>query len=222
LASGQRHSMGLKQRNKLRLPAWRQLIAVTALGSYLAVAGGIPLPAPTISRDSRPFPCQQHRCGCRTAEQCWQHCCCFSPAERRAWARAQGHEAEAAAAELMVADDSPTAPTANTTLAAHDSTACCTAHDHQQPARCCDQKHNHDHRACEAAPPDAPGGVSGFHALGCRGISMFWVSCGAVAPLPPPVPAASRPALSGTVAVISLAASSAVAETPDPPPKLPS
>ena len=217
--------MGLKKRNKLRLPAWRHLIAVTAMGSYLAVAGGFPLPAPTISRDSRPFPCQQHRCGCRTAEQCWQHCCCFSPAERRAWARAHGVEAEAAAAELMGDDrldteESVTPPPANTSLAVHDSTGCCTAHDHQQLAACCDHEDKHDPGACDDATRDTPGGLVGFHALGCRGISMFWVSCGAVAPLPPPVPAAIRPAHSGTVAVVSITASSAIAETPDPPPKL--
>jgi hypothetical protein len=41
-----------------------------------------------------------------------------------------------------------------------------------------------------------------------------------VAPLPPPVPGVDRPALSGTVAVVSVAAHSAIAETPDPPPKL--
>lgn len=241
--------MGLKKRHQLRLPTWRQLIAVTALGSYLAVAGGIPLPAPTISgntanhntasRDSRPFPCQQHRCGCRTAEQCWQHCCCFSPAERRAWARAHGVEAEAAAAELMGADESSSATPSNSSLAAHRTApnhagGCCTAQDHGKPAGCCDHQHEHqhdqaqncghDHRhdcgACDAEPADAAGGVIGFHALGCRGISTFWVSCGAVAPLPPPAPAVDRPALSGTVAVVSVAAHSAVAETPDPPPKL--
>lgn len=241
----QRHSMGLNKRHKLRLPAWRHLIAVTALGSYLAVAGGIPLPAPSVShntasRDSRPFPCQQHRCGCRTAEQCWQHCCCFSPAERRAWARAHGVEAEAAAAELMVADESSTATPANASLAAHDrtastnATACCTADVHGKSAGCCDHQHDHkhdqvhgcghDHRheqgACDAEPADAAGGVIGFHALGCRGLSTFWVSCGAVAPLPPPVPAVAQPAPSGTVSVVSFAAHSAIAETPDPPPKL--
>jgi hypothetical protein len=153
----------------------------------------------------------------------------------------------------MVADDSPTAPPAKTTLAAHGSTGCCTAtlpaaqavippaahaDGHAKSASCCDhdhgahgcQKHDHachhsargDDSASDDATSDAPGGIIGFHALGCRGISMFWVSCGAVAPLPPPVPAACRPALSGTVAVVSFTASSAIAETPDPPPKLPS
>ena len=35
-----------------------------------------------------PFPCQGHRCGCVSAEQCWGHCCCFTPEQRLAWAAA--------------------------------------------------------------------------------------------------------------------------------------
>lgn len=36
---------------------------------------------------SEPFPCQHRACGCRSAAQCWKRCCCFSNAQKLAWAR---------------------------------------------------------------------------------------------------------------------------------------
>lgn len=38
------------------------------------------------SSHAPPFPCQDRPCGCSSPEQCWTSCCCFSPAERQAWA----------------------------------------------------------------------------------------------------------------------------------------
>lgn len=37
--------------------------------------------------DSTPFPCQNRPCGCRTAQQCWKKCCCFTNAQKVAWAK---------------------------------------------------------------------------------------------------------------------------------------
>lgn len=36
---------------------------------------------------STPFPCQNRPCGCKTAEQCWKKCCCFTNAQKLAWAQ---------------------------------------------------------------------------------------------------------------------------------------
>ncbi|MGD9644605.1 MAG: hypothetical protein AB7U73_02770 [Pirellulales bacterium] len=234
LARGQRLSMSLKKRIHFRLPSLRHSIAVVALGSYLAVAGGVPLPEPRISRDSRPFPCQHHQCGCRTADQCWQRCCCYTPAERRAWARAHGVEAEAIAAEDRADEDSNQV----TASAAGDQTdRCCITPGraktvaHGQPA--CHQSACHDgcahhagqHKPDESNPPQgkrhkSPSGLAGFHALGCQGIATLWVTCGAVAPLPPPVSGAERPEVSGTVSLRFIAPRSAEITPPDPPPRL--
>lgn len=74
------------------------------LAGYALVASGLPLPlggdhgprsAPAEKRlavkdRSRPFPCQDKPCGCATAEQCFSNCCCNTPAETLAWARAHG------------------------------------------------------------------------------------------------------------------------------------
>jgi hypothetical protein len=36
------------------------------------------------------FPCENCRCGCLSAEQCWRNCCCHSVAQRLAWAEQEG------------------------------------------------------------------------------------------------------------------------------------
>ena len=39
---------------------------------------------------SKPFPCMNRPCGCRSAEQCWKKCCCFTDLQKVAWAKANG------------------------------------------------------------------------------------------------------------------------------------
>ena len=69
-------------------PICRRLIAAGAFFAYFAAAFGLPLPPPAVIKDGgKPFPCQGHACGCRTAEECWRHCCCYTAAERWAWAK---------------------------------------------------------------------------------------------------------------------------------------
>lgn len=60
-----------------------------AIAILIAGHGAIPIPTPP---GSEPFPCQQCGCGCATAEHCWSNCCCYTPAERLAWAAANGVE----------------------------------------------------------------------------------------------------------------------------------
>lgn len=70
---------------------------------YALVASGLPLPLggaqPASSTSaaakrlagkdrSQPFPCMDKPCGCTTAEQCFSSCCCDTPAELLAWAKA--------------------------------------------------------------------------------------------------------------------------------------
>lgn len=75
------------------------------LFGYVLVAAGVPLPAGSMaagaSRNSAaakrlagkdrsvPFPCMDSPCGCVTAEQCFESCCCHTPAELLAWATAR-------------------------------------------------------------------------------------------------------------------------------------
>jgi hypothetical protein len=69
------------------------LLALLCLASMV-----LPLPiAPVAQIDpgkdtSQPFPCQNRPCGCRSAEQCWKKCCCFTNSQKVAWAKANGIE----------------------------------------------------------------------------------------------------------------------------------
>lgn len=67
----------------------RRLIAAAVLLAFVAALLPLPIPqGPANDRESsEPFPCQHHQCGCRTAEQCWKKCCCFTNAQKVAWAR---------------------------------------------------------------------------------------------------------------------------------------
>lgn len=69
----------------------RRLIALVVMLSVFSSV--IPIPfnfQSPIKGHSQPFPCQNRPCGCRTAEQCWKKCCCFTNTQKVAWAKACG------------------------------------------------------------------------------------------------------------------------------------
>ncbi|MEO2089304.1 MAG: hypothetical protein ABGY75_07385, partial [Gemmataceae bacterium] len=59
---------------------------------HLVAACGVPLPSSPVRKDtSRPYPCADRPCGCGTYDECWAgDCCCFTLAEKVAWARTRG------------------------------------------------------------------------------------------------------------------------------------
>jgi hypothetical protein len=65
------------------------LLALLCLASIV-----LPLPIAPVAQigpgkdTSQPFPCQNRPCGCRSAEQCWKKCCCFTNSQKVAWAKA--------------------------------------------------------------------------------------------------------------------------------------
>jgi hypothetical protein len=65
----------------------RRLIPSLTLVAYLGAAIGFPVSPLPAKQGGQPFPCQNHQCGCRSAEECWRHCCCFTAEQRWAWAR---------------------------------------------------------------------------------------------------------------------------------------
>lgn len=80
----------------------------TGLMAVAAICTGnlaIPLPlARQAAPGNEPYPCQHCGCGCRSAEMCWNDCCCYTAAEKVDWARRHGvavpyHVLRAAAAE---------------------------------------------------------------------------------------------------------------------------
>jgi hypothetical protein len=91
----------------LNFAARQRWIAGVAAAVYFVGLFGIPLPPNKHSKDdTAPFPCQDHlvgTCGCFNAEQCWSHCCCFSDAERLAWAA--NHKDHVAASVLRAIEE---------------------------------------------------------------------------------------------------------------------
>jgi hypothetical protein len=171
-------------------PAARRPLAAACLALYLLAWVGFPLPAPTPLPNSADgsherFPCQHHSCGCNTAEQCWINCCCLSPGQRLAWAKANGIEPPAWIArrlqEVLLQEQTASASTPQgccTEKSAQTATACCSA-------ACC-QNDSHDapsHDVQDQAPNEASGGtgwVSLLEAQRCRGASSEWLASGAV------------------------------------------
>jgi hypothetical protein len=200
-------AMRRARRRILWRSALRRLSAGLVLFAYLGTAFGLPLPAREAKDQSQPYPCQNHPCGCQSAQQCWQHCCCFTPEEKWAWAEAHGVVPPAYAERPR-------------------GQGWCTPRlrDREESCGSC--------RACGKSgavpgmkPSDEgavrPRGVIGITALRCRGLSTWWVGTGIV--LPPPHSAGRElpaPALDG-VWDSATAAPHSPATPPDPPPRQP-
>ena len=67
-------------------------INLTALVCFCAASFPLPIAVPQSGHieSSQAFPCQKSSCGCKSAHQCWTHCCCMSPKQRFEWAEKNG------------------------------------------------------------------------------------------------------------------------------------
>ncbi len=185
-----------------RLPAGLVLVA------YLVALFGIPVPVSAGKDHRTPFPCQDHLCGCRNAEDCWRHCCCFSLEERLAWARSRGIEPPAYAVHA--------AEGASPHACAH-CRHCepSPAHDAPAPKPCCAK-----HREAQGCRHTAPGhrGLS-FCALRCQGLHSWWVSTLSVVPPPLRMSWNPQPVCTGWLAERDINAPALSPTPPDPPPR---
>lgn len=92
-----RVSMGISiRKQKQRRRRVSRIIGLILLLSICAMTLPLPMmvpigPSPE-KETSESFPCQNRPCGCRSAEQCWKKCCCFSNAQKVAWAKANNVE----------------------------------------------------------------------------------------------------------------------------------
>lgn len=203
----------------------RSLVAGCCVALQLALVVGFPLPevpetSPAASNPScdphdhrreagqpSAYPCQHHRCGCRSAEQCWRSCCCFTDAQKLAWARARNVEPPefvVVAARLSVAEPAG------------------------QGRSCCRDS------ATGGARPGGPAGstarpersptpgltwVLGLHAQGCRGLASWWLVSGATLPPPPLTSLALEPTVDAHCPTVLADYHLGAAEPPLPPPR---
>jgi hypothetical protein len=180
----------------------RWLSAVLAVG-YALIALGIPLPVGSLSSDattvaqqllaakdrSQPFPCRDKACGCITAHQCFTSCCCNTPAETLAWARAHNLEAGVIAAlQVRVADDAratqPVASCCGSEAPAPTASCCSASSDATAPEACCLEEDRLDEHVSTHTPVSTHTIV--LKAMqACGGMLGEWISLAdATMPLP--------------------------------------
>ncbi len=124
--------------------------AAVALLAFIVLAGGIPVPAGNhvVRQADEFYPCMHNGCGCATAADCWQSCCCYSLSERLVWARKHDVRPpkfaidEARRMGLALSDCEPQASRSAA------PTSCCSAH----TVPCCE---SHKAKAKDCCPPAA-------------------------------------------------------------------
>lgn len=150
-------------RRYLRTRNSQRLGAALAIAVFCGGAIGLPIPVPRPHGKSNgsPFPCQDHPCGCMSAEQCWQACCCFSPEQRLAWA--QSHHVD---------------PPESLTRQCSVNSGHCDA-DHRASAACCSKGHG----SCDATPHRGRFQVVIVSlARQCQGLATIWATVTATLP----------------------------------------
>lgn len=192
------------------------------LFGYVLVAAGVPLPSGSVAAGasrssvaakrlavkdrSVPFPCMDSPCGCVTAEQCFESCCCHTPAELLAWATARNLSLDVLQGlERRLEEALPAVASSCCGEALPEPASCCEAastpcSDEAAPA-CCDELASCVEDAAVAV--DAGHACCDDHALlataevaplsesvvvlqamlACGGVVSEWLAC-AAAPLP--------------------------------------
>jgi hypothetical protein len=200
----------------------QRLTAGLLLIVYLTTSAGF-LPLPSFAskkKDSRPFPCQDHPCGCATAEDCWRHCCCFTPEERWTWAREHNVQppeyAERPAAkswstarlrDQAESQESQGSPHSN---CAHCQAVACTDH-----AGAATPRENRP-----ASSPTHSRSTLLLSAWHCQGLATVWMSTGAVLPLSPREDWNMDPPCIDRLSEWDACPKLLPVVTPDPPPRI--
>jgi len=150
--------MSSRQAIRRSLAASKLLLVWVAMVAYCASAIGVAIPMPVAvpKASGESFPCQHHHCGCHSAEQCRRSCCCFSPEQKLAWARANGVSEHA-----ILGGDAQVAST-------------------KSRGKSCCQKGGHS--ASKHSKDDATPWVHLISAAKCQGIATLWITIGVALP----------------------------------------
>jgi hypothetical protein len=212
-----------------RTNLWRRLTAGLLLVAYIATCAGVmPFPAFAFKKKGgQPFPCQDHACGCATAEDCWQHCCCFTPEERWEWAR-ENNVAPPEYAERPAEEGWSTArlrDQAENERLPHLACTHCqnpprqnSSCDHSGMTTCCRNESSAQGDRPHDSPPISNGRAL-LSAWRCQGLSTVWLSTGAVLPFVPTRCWSPRETCFGCIAVSDSRPAVLPFVPPDPPPR---
>jgi hypothetical protein len=197
--------------------------------SYLTTIIGVPLPAHAGKDTGEKYPCQGHPCGCATAEECWRHCCCFSPEQKLAWARQHGVTPPSYAEP--VAPKGWQAPRIRDQVEKRAQDHCPNCEPGSKE-RCCEAKSNccskKTQEPCCAKPTIAEskkpasksnGWTITLRARSCKNQATLWVSLGAVAPPPMPAEWKSHETISDSLDFSHYSPVRLIIPPPDPPPR---
>jgi hypothetical protein len=198
------------------------------LAAYLLASLGFPLPARALKDHSQPFPCQDHACGCQTAEECWHSCCCLTPAEQLAWARQHDVTPPPDARCLTAEEESQgwdsrprrqrEAGQANPSPSCSSCASCerHTASRASEAKSCCSSAG----AKAEPAPRPRTTWVIGSLSLRCRGLQTLWMTTGANLPPPAPVQYAHEADPAGWLRPAEMTAFSWTSPPLSPPPRV--
>jgi hypothetical protein len=145
-----------------------------------------------------------HRqCGCRTAQQCWRGCCCFTNRQKLAWAKQNGVKAPEFVAVAAKREQKKAVASCCSTKKVGVSALAC-----QQPAK-------------DRLKPELQRNplrfISVIQALSCQGHVEQWVAIGAIDVVAPELWQVELP-LTGTVSVVSESSDSRSVAPASPPP----
>jgi hypothetical protein len=129
---------------------------IFVFAAYLVGSVGFPVFDIGQINSSGAYPCEGHACGCTSAEQCWQKCCCTTATERLAWAKRNHVTPPVVLVQLLEAHPA-------------ESEQCDADH------ACC----SHSQSATEPNRPSAKANrkwhfISSFQAMKCRGHHSYW------------------------------------------------
>jgi len=203
----------------------RKLCAGLVVLSFSAATFGLPVPVGSGKDLSQPFPCQNRPCGCRNAEECWKHCCCFSREEHLTWARTIGIEPPPV---IDHSKDGGWHVARQRDLPNDESNEDCArcrekrAENLVHPKECCSDSANTSKvtaAATQAPSKTRPAWVIGVSVLRCQGLATYWVAMGAVSLPTPPFVWTARLPLIGLVSYSGECAISLLIAPPQPPPR---
>jgi hypothetical protein len=151
----------------------RRFVSLLVLVSLLSAHIPIPIKLPPPGKDhSARYPCENNPCGCLSAEQCWQNCCCRTNAEKLAWAKANGvtpPDYVVAAADQEAADE----PAPRSCCSQHGK---CCSHDSDAVTHCEPQAAPSSPRMEDDSEDGDAAYVIGIMAQHCRGLSSHWLN----------------------------------------------
>jgi len=187
---------------------------------YALVASGLPIPlgldhgirsAASDKRlagkdHSRPFPCMDKPCGCATAEQCFSRCCCNTPAELLAWAKA--NRVEPGVISALAGRVAATTPSGESCCASKNKT-CCSASTEPVAA----VQHDTD------VTDDAPRSVSLRAMRACQGLAAEWLLVGVSLPARPAATMWFTAAPVASVCLVDVFSFGALPAPDGPPPR---